>query len=504
MNQRAGEQEDHSSRAGADPIDRAADDELRSFGYLPELDRTMGAFSSFAVSFSLISITTGIFANFGYGIQSAGGWVLWAWTVAAIGQTLVALVLADLSTRYPISGYGYQWTSRLVNPHFGFFVGWMLFTQFLSGFPGIVATLADYVHKYAWATDASRAAAPISATALTVLFISAMAMVHLFGIRLVALVNDAGVVTEIAGSALITIALLAVAMAFGGDLSHVADRTNAAGAPAGFFGLCQSLLVGCWCLTGFEAAADLAEETHHPRRTIPRAVILSVTSSAVGGFLMIFAFLVSIDDLAAAQASERPLLDLFETRFGSWLVPFVMLVVYVSIFACGMASMAAATRLVFALARDNMLPGSAWLKRVHPVHQTPRNAILAVWILAAAVVVALENLQLITSVATVTGYLGYLGIVIGSFWSVGLPMQVAGFSLGRLRGPIATLASAWTVFVVVALMGSAGDPRWLAGATLLAVVTGVALYFSEIRERILRGAAGPPAQPIPATGETVP
>jgi amino acid transporter len=75
----------------------------------------MGRFSSFAVSFSLISVLTGIFANFDFGIRQAGGDIVWTWLLVAAGQTLVALVMANLSVRFPIAGYGYQWAARLAS-----------------------------------------------------------------------------------------------------------------------------------------------------------------------------------------------------------------------------------------------------------------------------------------------------------------------------------------------------------------------------------------------------
>lgn len=102
----------------------------------------MGSFSSFAVAFSLNSVFSGVFANFGDGLRQVGGALGWSWALVLMGQMLVALVLAELSTRFPLSGYGYQWTGRLVNPHFGFFLGWLLILQFPSGFPGVCATLA--------------------------------------------------------------------------------------------------------------------------------------------------------------------------------------------------------------------------------------------------------------------------------------------------------------------------------------------------------------------------
>ena len=81
--------------------------ELQEFGYWQQLRCTMGSFSSFAVAFSLISVFTGFFANFGQGPRQVGGALVWSWLLVLAGQMLVALVLAEFSTRFPLSGYGY-------------------------------------------------------------------------------------------------------------------------------------------------------------------------------------------------------------------------------------------------------------------------------------------------------------------------------------------------------------------------------------------------------------
>ena len=111
--------------------------ELAKFGYKQDLKRSMKKFSSFAVSFSLISILTGIFANFHFGFSEVGSFIPFSWTIVFVGQFIVALIMAELSVNFPISGYGYQWTYRLVGPKLGFTTGWLLLLQFLTGFPGI-------------------------------------------------------------------------------------------------------------------------------------------------------------------------------------------------------------------------------------------------------------------------------------------------------------------------------------------------------------------------------
>jgi amino acid transporter len=510
--------------------DRRDNLELAHFGYRQQLARTMGGFSSFAVSFSLISITTGIFTNFGHGLRHAGPAVIWSWTIAVIGQFLVALVVAELANHMPLSGYGYQWASRLVGPRFGFFVGWFLLLQWLTGFPGICHTLARELHSYVVLINPSYM--PVGPAGLTAAVIAAIAVVHLYGIRLAALVNDLGVIAEIVGAALIIVVLLGIWLIAGNQSpSFLFDSTSyATAAPATWHGWALSLLLGAWCITGFEGAADLAEETHRPRATVPRAVITSELSSGIGGFLMLAAFLFSIEGLRDTQASGAPLLLIIQSKLGDRFTPLVMLVVFVSIFACGVASMAAATRLVFALARDNMLPGSPVLKGVDADHGTPRAAIVLVWLLSTAVVLALEGsgvLMFITSIATLAGYLGYGGIVLAAILGLRLRPAVSRiatsndtglinpperiFELGRWRGPVCWAALAWTVLLVIAVSlpihnghpvsaTTTRTPGLLAQlrpyaplcATSGAIGVGVLLYGMFVRPRLRDGTAGPP------------
>ena len=96
---------------------------LAKAGYRPELRRSLRFFSMFAIAFSIISITTGIFLNYGFGLSYWGPASIWTWPIVGVGNLMIALVVAELGTRIPLAGYAYQWSSRLVNPTYGWFVG---------------------------------------------------------------------------------------------------------------------------------------------------------------------------------------------------------------------------------------------------------------------------------------------------------------------------------------------------------------------------------------------
>ncbi len=473
--------------------------ELRRFGYRQQLRRSMGQFSSFAVAFSLISVLTGISANFGHGLRQVGGALVWSWLFVLAGQLLVALVLAELSTRFPLSGYGYQWTSRLVNPHFGFFVGWLLVLQFLTGFPGVCATLASQLGN--WLGD--RWVTPSGVTTLTICVIAFTALVHLFGIRLASRVNNVGVWTELLGATVLSVALIAIAVARGSSSAILINGANAATAqPAGIGAWALSLLMGAWCLTGFEAAADLAEETHQPRRVVPRAILLSLLGSGVAGLLVLTGVLLSVSDLSAAQQSDNPLINALQTSLGQrWMTP-VLMVVGISVFACGLASMAATSRLLFAMARDRMLPASRWLAFVPEGQHTPRHAIIFIWVVSSAVVLGLPTLDIITQISAVAGYLGYAGILIAALRTPTAPVT-EGFRLGRARNWIGGAALVWVLGLVAALtipptpVPGVATQHLPAFSTAIAIALGIGLYLGVVRRRLLRGKAGPPTIPGP-------
>src|SRR6185437_15240692 len=125
----------------ADPA--PADEECRDCGYEPELKRTLGSFQVFAISFAFISVAVGIFATYDAVLGNAGPVGIWLWIIASIGQTLVALVVAQFAARIALSGSSYQWASRLANPKIGWFFGWLTFWYLATGVVALDNALAS-------------------------------------------------------------------------------------------------------------------------------------------------------------------------------------------------------------------------------------------------------------------------------------------------------------------------------------------------------------------------
>ena len=109
--------------------DQAARDDahLQSLGIKPELKRTLGFLSNFAVAFSYISVSTGTFTHQAVAFGVGGPAIFWAWPLVILGQTFVALNFAELSSHFPVAGSIYQWSKRLSNRTLGWFTGWIYF-----------------------------------------------------------------------------------------------------------------------------------------------------------------------------------------------------------------------------------------------------------------------------------------------------------------------------------------------------------------------------------------
>src|SRR5438034_7197507 len=100
--------------------------DLAGFGYKQELKRILGVYSSFAVAFSYISPSTGIFTLFApIGLAIAGPFFFWSWPLVALGQFVIALNFAEVSSHFPVAGSVYEWTTYLSTRTYSWFTGWI-------------------------------------------------------------------------------------------------------------------------------------------------------------------------------------------------------------------------------------------------------------------------------------------------------------------------------------------------------------------------------------------
>jgi len=427
------------------------DEELGNFGYRQQFVRSLRHFESFAVAFSFISITTGIFTTYSFALATGGTRAIWTWLIVVAGQALVALVYGALSSRVPLSGYSYQWASRLASVKVGWWFGWMSFA-FLT----IVAVSVDYgLVQVAFQPLIGERFTPTSAALETLVVLALQAGLIYSSTRITTRVNNVAVSTEIIGIVGLTVLLLIVAAVR--SMGHWSNLgATGAVAHAGYYGwlgpFMVATLLGAYTIVGFESASNLAEETHEPHRVIPRAMLRAVLlSGAVGfAFLLVLAYATN----KAAYASSAPVASIVRDVLGGPVQKIFLVVVCVSIFACGLVIMVTNGRLIFSMARDKRLPGHQILSRVPRATGGPTWATILAAVLGGIITLALRThsgaLATLFTASTIMPALLYAGtVLLYVFTRRGKNQR----SFGKYELPIVAGALIWLTYELIVLIG---------------------------------------------------
>jgi urea carboxylase system permease len=443
----------------------AADDaQLESLGIKPQLNRRLGFFANFALAFSFISVSTGSFGNFGYGFGMGGPMMFWTWFVIIIGQTLVALVFAELASHFPVAGSIYQWSKRLSNRTLGWFTGWMYFWAqvfTVSAVAVIVAFAVDGVLGSPTVGDVGFLDSP-DPTGITTMFtfISILALlittlINAFGVRLLAFLNNIGVATEILGMLVFAVVLLFLANNQPVDVLFQTFGAEDANNGNMFATFLVGFFMSVFIVYGFDTAGSFGEETVDPGRQAPKGVLSSIWISGAVGVVFLLAIILSIKDIPARMAgglagTEFPIattiLDNLDQEIAGGITfgEVYLVVILVSVFVCTLAIQGAATRMMFSMSRDKHLPGGRVWGHVSPRFKTPANAAVGVGILAAIPILLVGPLGGYNLSLAATGLI-YLSYFLCNFGVAlarrkGWPRTKAWFNLGRWGMPVNILA----------------------------------------------------------------
>ncbi len=456
--------------------------DLHKLGYAQELYRSMGGFSNFAISFSIISILTGAVILYNYGLALGGaGAIGIGWPLVTVFTLLIAASMAELASAYPTAGGLYYWASRLRNKNWGWWTAWLNLGGQISIVAGINYAAAFYLGAtllnplFGFDPNAETLGLT-NAIWLTGLLILIEIGFNIAGTRVVAMMNDISVWWHIG----VVIAIAVSLFALGSQPIHPIDflftiapaGTTLDGAAiatiipfgiAGAFAL--SLLQSQWTYTGYDASAHVAEETVRARTASAWGVFLSVAVSAIFGYIVLVALTLKMttpEDVLANSTGGGGVAYILGANLGTGLNQLGGLLAVGVAFAmtfCGFSSIASAGRMLFAFSRDDGVPGSRWLKKVSPRFRTPSNSIIAIslasWLLIALIYVLTKALKGdpffiiagVTGVSTVLLYWAYgLCIALG-LWGDQSWRNERTWSLGRWSRPIAIVSVIWIILI---------------------------------------------------------
>ncbi len=422
--------------------------DLAKFGYGQELLRDMGGFANFAISFSVISILTGITQLYGYGLQHGGPLQMSVgWLLVSVFTLTVALSMAELASAYPTAGALYHWSFFLGGRTLGWFTACFNTIGQFAIMAGIDYGLAKFlIGLMGWPDTMA-----YSISIYVVLLFSHGVFNHL-GIRIVSWLNDFSAWYHIA-----VILVLFVTVAMKGfaqpiDFLWTFNSTDSFAPPYSF---AIGLLLAQWTLAGYDASAHVTEETIDPRRRAPWGIFLAVIISIVFGFLMLAAVTLSIQDLPRATAyGDAAFLEILKERFGSNMGSLISILIAGAMWLCGLAAMTSASRMVYAFSRDGGLPASHLWSKISPRFQTPANAIWGLIALALILGLSVKMYSAVVSIATIALYISY-GLPIFARIKAriqGKDKQIGPWNLGKWSTLNAVIAILWVISITIIFM----------------------------------------------------
>jgi amino acid transporter len=507
--------------------------DLHRLGYAQELFRTMGGFSNFAISFSIISILTGAVILFDYGLAWGGPAASTiGWPLVSIFTLLIAASMAEIASAYPTAGGLYYWSSRMKNKDWGWWTAWFNLAGQIAIVAGIDFAAASFVNSAIVTPILSNfgvaygngsaifGSTLVSGQLLTMAVLMVVQLIlNVAGIRIVAFLNDASVWWHIGTVAVIVGALFLISSGKAhADISAFAvgpQDTAGGAAPLGFnlgpaigyavpIAFLFSLLQAQWTYTGYDASAHVAEETVGARLSSAWGVFISVAVSAVVGYIVLFGLvthLPPLDQVFNPSCLTSPV-GLCSAYYGGTPVVFTTLsynlgqlgdilgaAIAIAMSLCGLASIAAAGRMLFAFSRDHGVPGSPILRKVSHRFRSPANSLVAIVVFS----------YLLTNAAWIAGSFTAIAIVtaistIALYWAYGVPIFLGLFGkqewrdhavwkLGRFSKPIAVVACLWIVVISVLFLWPTSGNAYTLIAYVVFLAALLVYYFAWARSR---------------------
>ncbi|SDJ38679.1 amino acid/polyamine/organocation transporter, APC superfamily [Frankineae bacterium MT45] len=429
---------------------------LAELGYKQELNRSWSGFSNFAISFSIISILAGCFTSFGLGWNNGGpAAIAWGWPIVATLILIIGLCMSELVSAFPTSGGIYWWASKLGGPKAGFYTGWLNLIGLLAIDASVAYGCATFTDLTLGTFDHGYTAGNLNRIFVYFIIILALAaMVNIFSSHLLAILNNISVWWHVFGAAAV-VAILVFALKPGAHHASAKSVFTGTVNNSGFFGghtgsvgfilfvLPISAILTQYTITGYDASAHLSEETKSAAGAAARGIWQSIFYSAIGGWILLLAFLFAVQDKDGVTAGGGSVATIFNQALTSGWAGTVLFISAAGQFFCTCACMTSTTRMLYAFSRDRAVPGSRYWSKLSskkvPVHGVIASAVIAVIITLPALV----KVNIGTAEAPIIVPIAFFAVV--SIGVVGLYLAFAIPIFLRWKAGSNFVAGAWTL-----------------------------------------------------------
>jgi amino acid transporter len=361
---------------------------LAELGYKQDLNRSWSGFSNFAISFSIISILSGCFTTFAQAWNNGGPIAItWGWPFIAFFILIIGFCMSELVSAYPTAGGIYWWAATMGKPIHGWFTGWLNLIGLIAVTASVDYGCATFLNILLGMFHASWAGDLTFVFELFVVILVLHALINIFGHRLVALLQNVSVWWHVFGVAVIVAILI-----FGPDshqslsfvLTHRINNSGFGNGTYWFYVLPLGFLLTQYTITGFDACAHVSEETQGAAITAAKGLWKSIAYSAVGGWILLLAFLFAATDVKGINGAGGAIQSILTTALNPTLAKIVIAISVIGQFYCGMSCVTSMSRMTFAFSRDGGIPGWRLWSKIDK-NRTPVNAIIAGCVVAALI-----------------------------------------------------------------------------------------------------------------------
>ncbi|WP_434591996.1 amino acid permease [Streptomyces sp. A5-4] len=468
-------------------VSRVSDEErLKQLGYQQTLSRSMSGRANFGVSFTIISILSGCMTMYGYGMNTGGpAVIIWGWLFVGLMTLSVGLSMAEVCSAYPTSAGLYFWAHRMAPKRsaaaWAWFTGWFNTLGQIAVTAGIDFGAATFLNALL-DLQFGYGAAPGHTVILFGIILVLHGVLNTFGVRIVAVLNEVSIWWHILGVLVICGALVLVPSHHQSTGFVFGEFVNNTGFSSSIYVVLIGLLMAQYTFTGYDASAHMTEETIDASTAGPKGIVRSILVSLAAGFVLLFGFTYGIQSYAGSLDSgtgvppAQILMDALGAAAGKWL----LVVIIIAQLFCGMASVTANSRMIYAFSRDGALPFSRTWHKLNPATRTPANA---VWLATGgAFVLGLPYLwnstayAAVTSIATIGLYIAY---VIPTFLRLrqGDQFERGPWHLGSWSNFVGTIAVVWVLVITVLFMLPQSSPITTKTFNYAPVAVGVVVVF---------------------------
>jgi len=482
---------------------------LHELGYAQELSRRMSGFSNFAISFTIISILSGCLTVYQYGLLHGGPPVMtWGWLLVGTLVIFAGLSMAEICSAYPTAGGLYYWAAKLAPgksaPVWSWFTGWFNLLGQVAVTAGISfgcaysvgAFLAEYTGHAYWLS-------PGHVIAILAVILFVQGLLNTYNIRLVALLNDISVWWHLLGVAVIVLVLYLAphshehqswSFVFGSQGWNAFKGLSGYSAP--FYVFLLGLLNAQYTFTGYDASAHVSEETIAANIQAAKGIVRSIWVSLIAGFILLVGVswaLPKTYPVSFAGTQFKSLVDLttvstpwavaFTSAAGRMIGLLLVLIVIGAQFFCGMSSVTANSRMIFAFSRDGAVPFHTYWHHIDKKRRVPvRSAwfgAVGAFILSVPYLWSPVAYGAVVSIAVIGLYIAYLTPVFLRRINT-KAFQPGPYKLGWYGPIIGWIAVVWVVAICIVFMLPQYKPITLTSFNYTPVAVGIVIGFAGL------------------------